>query len=480
MQLAFDLIQIAFAFAFGACVGSLVNVLVYRLPLGLSVVTPPSACPRCATRLTWRENIPVVGWLLLRGRCRFCRSPISGEYPGVEAFVGVGFALFYLMLFGDTWRWVGFAAFPRPEWAINGLALMWPTMVIWLVLFGALVAMTLVDAKTCQIPLVLTWVPAAVGAVGHTAHAAYLQHQDQATAWAPGWWWAIATPGPASWWWIGAGLGGIVGVGLSSTMVWLGVMRQSFADYDEWERAQLAAEAVAASPQVDPPQQGSTDSGAPPPAPGATPIQDAAATPGLDENPTHTPANVERPDGMPTDLWTAYPHARREMIRELIFLAPIVGLALIGGWVASRLAGPWVYNPGTLTLEPASLAPLWLMVLSGSCLGYLIGGGVVWLMRILGTLGVGREAMGLGDVHMMAAVGACLGWIDAVLGFFGAAFVGLAWALVSALARGRLRRAMPYGPFLAIATVLVLWTKPWIERALTALLGHTLGSVDLP
>ncbi|MEO0630377.1 MAG: prepilin peptidase, partial [Planctomycetota bacterium] len=63
-------VPVLFVFAFGACVGSLINVLVYRLPLGLPVVVPSSRCPACATKLTWRENVPIFGWLLLGGRCR--------------------------------------------------------------------------------------------------------------------------------------------------------------------------------------------------------------------------------------------------------------------------------------------------------------------------------------------------------------------------------------------------------------------------
>src|SRR5262245_35705876 len=85
----------AFVFAFGACVGSLINVIAYRLPLGLNIVTPPSRCPKCDTRLTWRENIPIFGWIFLGGKCRFCKSRISAEYPIVEAIVAFLFLLFY-------------------------------------------------------------------------------------------------------------------------------------------------------------------------------------------------------------------------------------------------------------------------------------------------------------------------------------------------------------------------------------------------
>lgn len=80
------------SFALGASVGSFLNVLVYRQPRGLSVLTAPSQCPACGTRLGRGENIPVLGWLRLGGRCRTCAAPISPRYPIVEAIAGALFA----------------------------------------------------------------------------------------------------------------------------------------------------------------------------------------------------------------------------------------------------------------------------------------------------------------------------------------------------------------------------------------------------
>ncbi len=78
---------------FGACIGSFLNVVIYRLPLGQSVVSPPSRCPQCGYRLRWYDNIPVFGWLLLGGRCRKCRNPISIQYPIVELITALLFVL---------------------------------------------------------------------------------------------------------------------------------------------------------------------------------------------------------------------------------------------------------------------------------------------------------------------------------------------------------------------------------------------------
>jgi leader peptidase (prepilin peptidase)/N-methyltransferase len=83
----------AFAVAFGALVGSFLNVCIYRLPLGKSVVWPASACPHCGRSLSWYENIPVVSWMLLRGRCRTCGAAIGVRYPVIEALTAAMFGL---------------------------------------------------------------------------------------------------------------------------------------------------------------------------------------------------------------------------------------------------------------------------------------------------------------------------------------------------------------------------------------------------
>ncbi len=80
----------------GLLVGSFLNVVVHRVPRGASVVSPPSACPACRTPIRPRDNVPVAGWLLLKGRCRDCAEPISARYPAVEAATAVLFAVMAL------------------------------------------------------------------------------------------------------------------------------------------------------------------------------------------------------------------------------------------------------------------------------------------------------------------------------------------------------------------------------------------------
>src|SRR5881397_832756 len=90
---------IVFLFAVGACVGSFLNVVIWRLPRGQSIVSPPSHCPKCDRKLNWFDNIPIVAWIALRGRCRFCGEPISPRYPIVEAITALLFVFYYIMFY---------------------------------------------------------------------------------------------------------------------------------------------------------------------------------------------------------------------------------------------------------------------------------------------------------------------------------------------------------------------------------------------
>ncbi|MCC7055581.1 MAG: prepilin peptidase [Gemmatimonadaceae bacterium] len=119
---------LASAALFGACFGSFLNVCVSRWPAGLSVVRPASRCPKCEREIRWHENVPVLGWLRLRGRCAGCALPISIEYPLVElAVAGI---------------WAASAALGG--WSLDGLRL----ATFATIMFG----ITLTDAKHYVIP----------------------------------------------------------------------------------------------------------------------------------------------------------------------------------------------------------------------------------------------------------------------------------------------------------------------------------------
>lgn len=80
-----------FSFWLGACIGSFLNVVVWRVPRGESIVRPPSHCPKCNASIKWHQNIPILSWLALRGRCANCREPISPRYILVELLTGLLF-----------------------------------------------------------------------------------------------------------------------------------------------------------------------------------------------------------------------------------------------------------------------------------------------------------------------------------------------------------------------------------------------------
>ena len=91
------------AAVFGAVIGSFLNVCIYRIPLGRSVVSPPSSCPACGARIAPYDNVPVLAWLWLRGRCRSCGAGISPRYPVIEALTALLF-LGLALRYGPTWE----------------------------------------------------------------------------------------------------------------------------------------------------------------------------------------------------------------------------------------------------------------------------------------------------------------------------------------------------------------------------------------
>ena len=133
----------------GLMAGSFINVVAYRVPLGKSVVRPRSACPGCGHEIRPRDNVPVLSWLLLRGRCRDCGSGISLRYPLVEAGTAAAFAALAFLV-GASWALPGY-------WWAAGVAL----------------ALTLTDLDVRRIPdrilgpgVVVTAVLLAAGAFG--------------------------------------------------------------------------------------------------------------------------------------------------------------------------------------------------------------------------------------------------------------------------------------------------------------------------
>ena len=128
--------------ALGAIIGSFLNVVIHRVPREESVAFPASHCPSCAAAIRPYDNIPVVSWALLRGRCRSCRAPISARYPAVELLTAALFALTYLLH--------------------SGLTLSLP---FDLAFVAAIVALVFIDAEHMILPNVITYPGAALALV---------------------------------------------------------------------------------------------------------------------------------------------------------------------------------------------------------------------------------------------------------------------------------------------------------------------------
>jgi leader peptidase (prepilin peptidase)/N-methyltransferase len=382
-----DPIQITiavFVFALGACVGSFLNVVVYRMPREMSLISPPSTCPQCNHRLAAYDNVPIFGWLWLRGKCRYCKNPISPRYPIVELVTGLLFLGHFLMLFSHGWGpyepttsfdlWgIGTTTYRVPT-----LERDWPILVLHLWLIGALLAASLIDLEHFIIPLEICWITAIVGTLAHTLlirpTALGSLHQIPVVD-------ALT-------------LGGGVGMIISLTLLWTGVLKRSFAD----------------------------------------------EAPLLEKDQADIPED-QRPDAWPK--W----RIRQEMRREIVFLLPPMVLALGFALAVTQL---WPVRMWWIGVSENTYVSGFL----GSLFGALIGGGVVWFFRIAGSYGFGREAMGLGDVHLMFGVGAIIGAGASVVAFFIAPVFGLGIALIQLLTKGR--REIPYGPYLSLATLAVM------------------------
>lgn len=128
-----EYIAYIFVFVFGAAIGSFLNVVIYRVPNRQSIVFPNSACPKCGSAIKAYDNIPLIGWAMLGGKCRNCKEPISARYPAVELLTALVFIAVY-------WR-VG----------LN------PFLPVALAFSAALIALVFIDAEHMILPNVITY-----------------------------------------------------------------------------------------------------------------------------------------------------------------------------------------------------------------------------------------------------------------------------------------------------------------------------------
>lgn len=388
-------IWLIFVFAFGACAGSFLNVVIYRLPREKSLVYPPSACPSCGRPIRFYDNIPLVSWVLLRAKCRQCKAKISPRYFVIELMTGLLFLFVYVWFFVRQYRETGLAGDYSLEQFFDSGG--WLFYLNAIVLISAFLAASAIDLELWVIPISICWFVTAVGLVSASAASYIIEPVESAAGLFPG------VPPK----WGGATLGAGIGLIFSLIALRLGWIRPSY-ELDRDQEADIPPE---------------------------------------DQAP-FTGEEVKYDD-------------RREILKESVFLMPV----LAGGLIA------------LLILNNENVAARWAEIfripavggfLSGLA-GYLAGCGVVWVTRILGTLAFGREAMGLGDVHLMGAAGAVIGPIWAILAFFIAPFFGILWALYQLLFKKT--RQIPYGPFLSMAVFAVIIFYDWIRAYLSRIYG---------
>jgi leader peptidase (prepilin peptidase) / N-methyltransferase len=145
----------AIAGIFGLAVGSFLNVVIYRVPIGKSIVYPASACPNCGSGIHAYDNVPVVSWFALRGKCRNCSEPISARYPLVELGTGLFFFVVALPISAQL-----VAPAPTVEAASSGL-----TLVAYLYLAAISVALAFIDLEHHKLPNAIVLPSFAVGVV---------------------------------------------------------------------------------------------------------------------------------------------------------------------------------------------------------------------------------------------------------------------------------------------------------------------------
>ncbi|MDB5321590.1 MAG: peptidase family protein [Phycisphaerales bacterium] len=436
------LIFIVFAFLLGAIVGSFLNVVVWRLPRGESLVSPPSRCPICLHRLAWYDNVPVLGWLKLRGRCRYCHTPISVQYPTVEFVTGALFVLYYVMYFiqhrGPCWMemtssWDGDRAH---YYFVETIAQHWPQYFLAVFTISALLPAAMIDAKQFWIPQSIPMLMAAIGLLYHTI----LDRPHEPGS-------LNLQSGGAAAMTVGAGLGLLISLGL---LAW-GKLPRSFAE--GWPELEIDKDPPPADAKegrvaamvrrwIDTyrskltPQQEQT----------LNQFKAQAAARDKQEADRRTAEQAEQPKVEAKEFTRA--DITREIRKEMVFLMPPLILGIAGFALVT-----FSHSTGA-SWERFLHQHHWISGFLGALLGGMVGGFVVWFWRILGSLVFGREAMGMGDVDLMFGVGTIIGAGAATVAFFVAPFFGIVLAIYMFVV-GK-RRELPFGPYLALGTAFVM------------------------
>ncbi len=442
-------------FAYGAIVGSFLNVLIYRMPLGMSVSKPPSHCPRCNTLLRFWDNIPLFAFLSLGGKCRYCRAPISWRYFGVELMTAcLWTALYFHVADRSILSWVDFLA--------------------QALFVSVLVAVIFIDLDHFIIPDELNWFGMALGVVrdvgclalawkfgGNLLPDAVEKYGFLGLAWLP-----RSIPGALAY-------GGAI-------------YAVSFIGFIVYARAEGESIASVARRFI-------TLEDAPEPSV-------ATKSESLAKNDSDKDEIEDEPEGEPIRLGFSPAF--------LALASALVLLPVIHAWAALFFAFPFVAfvmlsrqpgepfteaanrffranDQGTPAHEEAAIVPPQPTNLEREAITLLPGDERLKTGQdISQSLEPERElspdkreallraeadqfaieaetgqhgGMGFGDVKLALAIGAILGPIPALLSLFFATFVGAVTGITLARIHGRtLRLALPFGPFMALGAIIVM------------------------
>lgn len=330
--------SISFLFILGAFIGSFLNVCIYRIPRHhrlkdqlSGLLSPPSNCPKCGVLIRWYNNMPIIGWLRLKGRCKDCQQPISYRYPLIELLNGLIFVVLFWFEIPHHWgNNITHSLFYHADYHSEFVNLprsaqSWHLIMMYfyhLFLIEALLVASMIDFDEMIIPDASTVPAMFVGVIG---------------AFASGYFFLVP--------------------------VWF---------------------------------------------------------------------------------------QNNRLVHDFSVFAPeslqwLFGAVDISAWIVNS---PHMHG---------------LLV---SVCGFVVGGGIVWLVRIIGQWVLKQEAMGFGDVILMAMIGSFIGWQPVIVVFFIAPVCAMVVVLLSLVFRRR--REIPYGPYLSLATVILLlgWKKfgPIVER----------------
>ncbi len=468
---------------FGAIAGSFLNVVIHRLPLGLSIIHPRSFCPRCGNPIRWYHNWPVVGWLTLRGRCHDCGEPIAMRYPLVEAataliFVAVWDALFRAKLIPGAGQ----------------LASDWPLAGAYFTLYGGLLVSSALDIESYTIDIRVALLVMTVGLACHTAMGLPAEVFEPN---APG---VTAIPvGP-----LGLLPPALCVIALAMGLTWL-LTWAAAAAIDSARGSGRTSSPPMSLAQSAPAGIAAEHSPAPDPLATASARGAAEFQPGVlialcllilgqmawQAAAPHEPSDWRLQAGAIRVLiaaaicmmvlilasWEKRPvdhqiigeieasrsQARPMALRELLWFMPalVVGFGLLLVW---RRTGAMERNWVEM-FDAFSIPAGWRLHLGGAmhaAASMIWAAAMGWTVRILGTLAFGKEAFGTGDVYLMAAIGAVAGIWNVFFGFFIAAMLALVGVLAMLLRKTS--RAIPFGPWLALGSFVCMGVQVELTR----------------